>query len=150
MPGLVKLIMNSLYGVQIRRDISESYYCKSETWIKTELDENVLDYWKLLNGKYIVKMKKDDGLDDDCDIKNTLPAVLGAFILSNSKGIMNNFIREINGFYNNSIYYGNTDSLYIEKKYDLLDKANLVGEGLCQGKNDCKTGGIFYGLFSAP
>ena len=37
-------------------------------------------------------MKKDDGLDDDCDIKNTLPAVLGAFILSNSKRIMNNFI----------------------------------------------------------
>ena len=41
---------------------------------------------------------------------------------------MNNFIREINGFYNNSINYGDTDGLYIEKKYwDLLDKANLVG-----------------------
>ena len=64
---------------------------------------------------------------------------------------MNNFIRERNGFYNNSIYYGDTDSLYIEKKYrDVLDKANLVGEGLCQGKNDYKTGGIFYGLFLAP
>ena len=151
MQGLVKLIMNSLYGVQIRRDISESYYCKSETWMKTEFDENVLDYWKLPNGNYIVKMKEDDGLDDDCDLKNTLPAVLGAFILSNSKRIMNNFIREINGFYNNSIYYGDTDSLYIEKKYwDVLDKANLVGEELCQGKNDYKTGGIFYGLFLAP
>ena len=115
MQGLVKLIMNSSYGVQIRKDINESYHCKSETWMKTEFDENVLDYWKLPNGNYIVKMKKDDGLDDDCDIKNTLPAVLGAFILSNSKRIMNNFIREINGFYNNSIYYGDTDSLYIEK-----------------------------------
>ena len=92
MQGLVKLIMNSLYGVQIRRDINESYYCKSETWMKTEFDENVLDYWKLPNGNYNVRMKKDDGLDDDCDIKNTLPAVLGAFILSNSKRIMNNFI----------------------------------------------------------
>ena len=127
MQGLVKLIMNSLYGVQIRKDINESFYCKSETWMKTEFDENVLDYWKLPNGNYIVQMKKDDGLDDDCDIKNTLPAVLGAFILSNSKRIMNNFIREINGFYNNSIYYGDTDSLYIEKKYwDVFDKANLV------------------------
>ena len=104
MQGLVKLIMNSLYGVQIRRDINESYYCKSENWMKTEFDENVLDYWKLPNGNYIVKMKKDDGLDDDdCDIKNTLPAVLGAFILSNSKRIMNNFIREINEFYKNTI-----------------------------------------------
>ena len=151
MQKLIKLIMNSLYGVQIRRDINESYYCKPETWMKTEFDENVLDYWKLTNGNYIVKMKKDDGLDDDCDIKNSLPAVLGAFILSNSKRIMNNFIREINGFYNNSIYYGDTDSLYIEKKYwDVLDKANLAGEGLCQGKNDYKTGGIFYGLYLAP
>ena len=76
MQSLVKLIMNSLYGVQIRRDISQSYYCKSETWMKTEFDGNVLDDWRLPNGKYIVKMKKDDGLDDDCDVKNTLPAVL--------------------------------------------------------------------------
>ena len=117
MQGLVKLIMNSLYGVQIRIDINESYSCKSETWMKTEFHENVLDYWKLPNGNYIVKMKKDDGLDDDCDIKNTLPAVLGAFILSNSKRIMNNFIREINGFYTNNIYYTDCDSFYIEKNY---------------------------------
>ena len=40
MQGLVIIIMNSLYGVQIRRDINESYYCKSETWMKTEFDEN--------------------------------------------------------------------------------------------------------------
>ena len=49
MQGLVKLIMNSLYGVQIRKDINESYSCKSETWMKTEFDENVIDYWKLPN-----------------------------------------------------------------------------------------------------
>ena len=85
MQWLIKLIMNSLYGVQIRKDINESYYCKSESWMKTVFDENTLDYWKLPNGNYFVKMKKDDGLDDDCDIKNTLPAVLGAFILANSR-----------------------------------------------------------------
>ena len=33
--NLVKLRMNSLYGVQIRKDINESYKCKSETWTKT-------------------------------------------------------------------------------------------------------------------
>ena len=32
---------------------------------------------------------------------------------------------------------------------DVLDRANLVEE-LCQGKNDYKTGGIYYGLFLAP
>ena len=151
MQGLIKLIMNSLYGVQIRKDINESYYCKSENWMKTEFDENVLDYWKLPNGNYIVKMKKDDGLDDDCDIKSTLPAVLGAFILANSRRIMNMFIREINGFYENNVYYTDTDSLYIEKKYwDVLDEANLVGDNLCQGKNDYESGGVFYGLYLAP
>ena len=151
MQRLVKLIMNSLYGVQIRKDIDQSYKCKSQHWMETEYDENVLDYWRLPKGNYIVKLKKDDGSEGDNDVKNTLPSHLGAFILSNSKRIMNNFIREINGFYNNSIYYGDTDSLYIEKKYwDVLDKANLVGKNLCQGKIDYKTGGIFYGLFLAP
>ena len=124
--GLVKLIMNSSYGVQIRKDINDSYHCISQQWMKTECDENVLYYWKLPNEIYIVKMKKDDGLDDDddCDIKHTLLAHLGAFILSNSKRIKNNFIGEINGFYNNIISHGDNDSLYIEKKYwDVLDKA---------------------------
>ena len=46
MQSLVKLIMNSLYGVQIRTDMNESKHCKSENWMKTEFDENVLDYWK--------------------------------------------------------------------------------------------------------
>ena len=31
-----------------------------------------------------------------------------------------------------------------------MDKANLVGKNLCQGKYDYETGGIFYGLFLAP
>ena len=56
--GLVKLIMNSLYGVQIRKDIDQSYKCKSQHWMETEYDENVLDYWKITNGNYIVKLKK--------------------------------------------------------------------------------------------
>ena len=64
---------------------------------------------------------------------------------------MNNFIREINEFYSNSIYYGDTDSLHIKKNYwDVLDKANLLGEELCQSKKDYKTSGIFHCLFLAP
>ena len=38
----------------------------------------------------------------------------------------------------------------ILKKKDVLDKANLVGKELYQGKNDYKTGGFFYDLFHAP
>ena len=97
------------------KDIHQSYKCKSQHWIETEYDDNVLDYWKLPNGNSIAELKKHDGLDSDNDVKKTLPGQLGDFILSESKQIRNNFIREINGFYNNSIYHGDTDSLYIEK-----------------------------------
>ena len=64
---------------------------------------------------------------------------------------MNKFFREVNGSYKNNNYYTHTDSLYIKKKYwVVLNKANLVGRNLCQGKNDYETGGIFYSLFLAP
>ena len=61
--------MNSLYGVQIRKYIDQSCKCKSQHWMEAEYDDNVLDYWKLQNGNYIVKLKKDDGLDSDNDVK---------------------------------------------------------------------------------
>ena len=150
MHGFVKLIMYALYGIHIRKDIDQSYRFKSQHWMETEYDKNVLDYWKLPNETYIVRLNRDDGLDGDNEVKSTLPSHLGAFILSNKKRIMNNFIREINGLYNNKIYYGYMDSLYIEKKYwDVLDKENSVDKNLCQGKSDYKTGGIFSGLFLA-
>ena len=44
---LVKLIMNSLYREFLRKDILESYQCKSEMWMQTEYDERVLDYQKI-------------------------------------------------------------------------------------------------------
>ena len=31
---------------------------KSELWTETENDGNVLEYWKLPNGNYILKLKK--------------------------------------------------------------------------------------------
>ena len=85
MQSLVKLIMNSLYVVQLRRDTDEPYKGKSQHWKQTEYDDNVLEYWKILNGNSIVKFKKDDGLACDNDVKNTLRCQLGAFILSNKK-----------------------------------------------------------------
>ena len=80
-----------------------------------------------------------------------MPLHLGAFVLSNSKRIMNNFIHAIKGVYTNDVYYTDTDSLYIENKHwDESNKAGLVGKILLRGKNDYKDGGIFYGLFQAP
>ena len=148
---LVKLLMNSLYGENIRKDIDEKFACKSEAWMMSEYDERVKDYWKISGINYIVKMIDDAGLEDEVKNLNTMPFHLGAFVLSNSKRIMNNFIHANNGFYTDDVYYTDTDSLYIENKHwDKLDKAGLVGKGLLQGKNDYKDGSIFYGLFLEP
>ena len=83
--------------------------------MQTEYDDNVFEFCKWPNGNIIVKLEKNDVLDCDDDVKNTLTSHLWAFILNNSKRIMENFIREISSFNNTSIYYTDTDSLYIEK-----------------------------------
>ena len=151
MQSLVELFMYSLNGEILRKDILESYQCKSEKWMQTEYDERVLDYRKINYGIYIVKMKDDEGLEDEVKKANSLPLQLAVFILSNNKRIMNNYIHAIDGFYTNDVYYTDTDSLYIENKHwDKLNKSGLVGKNLSQGKNDYKDGGIFYGLFLAP
>ena len=114
----------------------------------TEYDERILDYQKNNYGNYIVKMKNDEGLQDEVKKVNTLPLHLAVFILSNSKRIMNKFIHAIDGFYTNDVYYTDTDSLYIKNKHwEKLDKAGLFGKNLLEGKNDYKDGSIFYGLF---
>ena len=96
---LVKLIMNSLYGEKIRKDIEEKFACKSETWMMTEYDESIKDCWKISGNNYTVKMTDDWALEDEVKKLNTKPLHLGAFVLSNSKRIMSNFIHAINGFY---------------------------------------------------
>ena len=77
-----------------------------------------------------------------------MPARLGSIILSNSKRTINKFIHEIGRFKTHNVYHTDTDSLYIEKKnWDILHKTGLVGEKLCEGKNDYENGGIFIGCF---
>ena len=76
----VELFMNSLYGEQIRKDIEENYQCKSEMWMQTEYDERVLDYQRINYEIYIVKMKDDEGLQDEVKRVNTVPIHLGSFV----------------------------------------------------------------------
>ena len=63
---------------------------------------------------------------------------------------MNDVIKEKDSFDNNSIYYTDTDSLYIPKKFwsSLVDKG-FVGELLALGKIDYAISGIFYAWFLA-
>ena len=62
---LVKLLMNSLYGENIRKDIEEKFACKSEAWLMNEYDERVKDYWKISGINYIVKKIDEAGLEDE-------------------------------------------------------------------------------------
>ena len=61
----------------------------------TEYDDRVLDYQKIIHVIFIVKMKNDEGVQDEVKKFNTMPLHLGAFVLSNSKRIMKNFIHAI-------------------------------------------------------
>ena len=148
---LLEVIMNFLYGELNRKVIEESYQCKSEMWIMAEYDESVLDYQKIKYGNYIVKLKDDEGLQDEVKKINTMPLYLGAFVFLKSKRNMKNFIHAIDGFYSNDVHYIDTDNLYIEnKQWNKLNKAGLVGKNRLQGENDYKDSDIFYGLFVAP
>ena len=57
----VKLLMNSLYGEQIRKDIEQKFACKSEFWMMSDYDERVRDNWNISHGIYLVKMTEDAG-----------------------------------------------------------------------------------------
>ena len=70
-----------------------------------------------------------------------MPLYLGAFVLSNNKPTMIDFIHAIEGFYTNDVYYTDTDSLYNgNKHWDKLDKAGLVVKNRIRSKNDYKEG----------
>ena len=101
---LVKLLLNSLYREQIRKDIEEKFACKSEAWMMTEYDERVKDYCRISHGNYRVRMIDDAGLEDEVKNLNIVPLHLGPFALSNSKSFMDNFIHAINGFYTNDVF----------------------------------------------
>jgi hypothetical protein len=94
---------------------------------------------------------KDGILQSSKEKSRDVPLHLGSFILAHSKRIMNNFILAIDGFKNPNVYYCDTDSLYISKKFfDVLNDKGLVGNDLCKGKNDYGEGGIIFGLYLAP
>ena len=50
--------MNCFHGVQIRKNIKESYKYKCQNWMETEYDGNVLVYWWLPEQELYCKFKK--------------------------------------------------------------------------------------------
>ncbi|ESO90900.1 hypothetical protein LOTGIDRAFT_163788 [Lottia gigantea] len=136
-----------------RKDINTSRHLWSEAIFKANFDSHVKSYEKGNDSQYLVEMNEEEKeFVPPEDFTRLTPTHLGAFILSHSKKIMNNFIHVIDGFYKPEIYYTDTYSLYISScNWDKLNEAGLVSENeYSKGKNDYGDGGIIFGLYLAP
>ena len=104
------------------------------------------------NGVLKVILEDDSGVDDQ-DIEKSfiqMPCHLGSYILGQSKRLLNNVIREINGFYGKNVHYGYTDGAYILKKHwDTLVEKGYVEKRFGLSKNGYGIAGIFYDWFLA-
>ena len=118
-----------------------------------QFDVRVKEWFPLKNGNSIVKSEDDNGFDDYDKAKsiNTMPFHFGSFILSHSEPVLNEAINQIVGIYDNSIYYTDTDSGYIHKKYwsNLVDNG-FLGKSLGLGKIDYGKLGKIYAWFLDP
>ena len=151
--NLPKKIVLSVYVGNFRIDLNEEYKCVTETWMRENFDDVVKEWFRLKYDNLIVKLEDDKGVDDydKAKSKNTMPSHFGSYFLLHSKRLMNDVFNQIGGFCNISIYYTDTDSLYMRKKYwfCLVDNG-FVGKSLGLGKNDYGNSGILYALFLAP
>ena len=86
--------------------------------MREKFDDRVKEGFPLKNSNLIVQIEDDEGVDgyDETKSVKRRPSQFGSCILSHSKRLMNDVIQQIGGFYDNSIYYSDTDSLYIHKK----------------------------------
>ena len=103
-------------------------------------------------GKLIEKIADDERVDD-YDIAKSINTMLSHFkgyVLLKCKRVMNDAIGKIGGFFSNSFYYTDTDSLYLHMKHwsDLVNNG-FVGKPLGLGKLDYGNSIIFYACSSA-
>ena len=87
--------------------------------MRENFEDRVREWFPLKNGKLIVKIEKDEAVDDYDLAKsiNTMPSPFGSFVLSHSRRLMNDVKEQIGCFHFHFIYYTDTDSLYLHKKY---------------------------------
>ena len=80
-----------------------------------------------------------------------MPSHFGSYILSHSKRLMNDVIKQTRDFFEKNVYYTDTDSLYIHKKYwSSLAENGFVGISLGLNETEYGNSGTFYAWFLAP
>ena len=136
--------MNSQFGENREKDFREENSCKLKLWLSTDFDDRVSNYWRIPIGENFSGLKQDEGLECQTDLKNTMPAHLGSFVLNNSRRIMNNFAPEKNGFKFNKGYHTDTDGIFNGRKHwDVLGTVGLIGGIQCHVESDLKIEGFF-------
>ena len=148
-----KKIGLSVYGDDIRKGLNKEYRCVTETWMRENFDDSVKECFPLKNGNLFVKLEEDGGFYDYDEAKpiNTMPFYFGSYILSHSKRLVHNVIKQKCVFFNINIYYTDNYSLFVHKSYS----SSLVDSGfVCKspglGKNDNGYSGILYAWFLPP
>ena len=120
--------------------------------MRENFDDRVREWFPLKIGSLKVILENNEGVDDFDKTKsiNTRPSHFGSSFLSSSKRLMNEVNNHVGANYSNSIYYGDTDSMYIQKYWSDLVDTGSVGKFLGLGKSDYGIPGTTFVWFLAP
>lgn len=123
----IKILLNSLYGKFLEKIDKKVTF--TDEYKKKDKQKSNVTYSNLVGDNNLRKEKFDVP-------KESKPTHIAAFILSYSRKIMNNFIRQLGPEY---IFYGDTDSLYVPRHIfeasGIKESTDLTGV-----KNDYDTG----------
>lgn len=124
MEYVFKILLNSTYGTTSTTINDYTAFSNEET-PKKKIKGKITSSRQLLGGQFEHRVKMKYSMVDK-------PIHLASFILSYSRKIMNNYIRQIGP---ENIYYGDTDSLYV--KESVLNNLSFdMNSDLCGMKND--------------
>ena len=147
---LIPLIMKSLFGDTLGKDVNSKHGIKTERWMWTKIDVGVIENYKLAIGGFIIQSKNDEAVEDDESSKSKRrPSHLGVSILSNSKKVRSLQI-QIKGIDTIGTFYKETDSSFFEKTLEKVNEVGFYGEELGQRKNGFRNGWVYNVLFLAP
>ena len=103
MQTLTKKFSNSVYGGCIRKDIEACFECVTQSWMRTEYNDSVVEWFPRKNWNIMVKIIYKEVVDAESISKkaDSQPCHLGCCTLSHSKWLMNDVNLAVDGFKSN-------------------------------------------------